>query len=172
MAEPLEVIIGELLRERGLKLATAESCTGGLVSHRITNVPGSSDYFLGGVVAYAYEAKVAALAVSWETLRAYGAVSREVVLEMARGSRRLLSADLAVSISGIAGPGGGLPQKPVGTTWVGLVAPDGEWARRYCFAGDREGNKALSADAALQLIFDYLHGERKLDADLKARTSK
>jgi PncC family amidohydrolase len=167
-----EVIIGKLLRARGLKLATAESCTGGLASHRITNIPGSSDYFLGGVVAYAYEAKVAALGVSWETLRAYGAVSREVVLEMARGARRLLSADLAVSVSGIAGPGGGLPHKPVGTTWVGLVAPDGEWARCYCFAGDREGNKILSAEAALRLLLDYLNGERELDADLKATASK
>jgi PncC family amidohydrolase len=150
-----------------MKLATAESCTGGLVSHRITNVPGSSDYYLGGVVAYAYEAKVALLGVSWDTLRAYGAVSRETVLEMAIGARKVLSADIAVSISGIAGPGGGLPNKPVGTTWFGLVVPDGAWARLYCFPGDREQNKSLSADAALQFVVDYLSGVSSLDGDYR-----
>jgi PncC family amidohydrolase len=165
MDDAPEVSIGKHLRLQGLKLATAESCTGGLIGHRITDVPGSSDYYLGGVVAYAYEAKVAVLGVSWETLKAYGAVSREVVLEMARGARRLLAADLAVSVSGIAGPGGGLPQKPVGTTWIGLVAPDGEWARRFCFKGDRAGNKAQSGEAALQLLLNYLKGERQLDMD-------
>jgi PncC family amidohydrolase len=165
MREPLEVTLGKILHEQKLKLATAESCTGGLIGHRMTNVPGSSDYYLGGFVAYAYEAKVAALGVSWDTLKAFGAVSREVVLEMARGARRVLTADLALSVSGIAGPGGGLPQKPVGTTWIGLVAPDGEWARRYYFSGDRAGNKALSAEAALQLLLDYLKGERRLEED-------
>ena len=92
--------IGNLLRKRGLKLATAESCTGGLIASHLTDVPGSSDYFLGGIVAYAYEVKVALLNVSWETLKEYGAVSRETVLEMARGARKALSADLAISVSG------------------------------------------------------------------------
>jgi len=165
MKEPLEARIGPSLRERGLKLAVAESCTGGLVSHRITNVPGSSDYFVGGVAAYAYEAKVALLGVSWDTLKAYGAVSRETVLEMARGARRALETDLAVSVSGIAGPGGGLPGKPVGTTWIGLAAPDGEWARGFCFQGDRRQNKDSAAEAALQLLLDYLQGDRQLEAD-------
>ena len=151
-----EVLLGQLLQERGLKLATAESCTGGLIADRITNVPGSSEYFLGGIVAYAYEAKVALLNVSWATLQKYGAVSREIVLEMARGARRALRADLAVSVSGIAGPGGGLPDKPVGTTWVGLSAPDGDWARKFVWEGDRLQNKALSVEAALQLVLDYL----------------
>jgi PncC family amidohydrolase len=164
---PLEILIGDLLRERGLKLATAESCTGGLVSDRITNVPGSSDYFLGGVVAYAYEAKVALLGVSWGTLAQYGAVSRETVLEMARGARKALGADIAVSISGIAGPGGGLPNKPVGTTWLGLSTPDGDWARIYLFNGDRTQNKASSADAALQFILNYLKGSDLLDGDFR-----
>lgn len=159
MDESLESRIGELLRERGLKLATAESCTGGLIAHRITNIPGSSDYFLGGVVAYAYEAKVAQLGVSWETLQAYGAVSRETVVEMARGARRTLEADLAVSVTGIAGPGGGLPEKPVGTTWIGLSTPEGEWARRFVWDGDRAQNKAYSAQAALQFVIDYLQGQ-------------
>jgi PncC family amidohydrolase len=159
MDPTLETQIGALLRRRGLKLAIAESCTGGLVGHRITNVPGSSDYFIGGVVAYAYEAKVTLLGVSWDTLNKYGAVSRETVLEMAAGARRILDTDIAMSVSGIAGPGGGLPNKPVGTTWVGLSAPDGKWARLFYFLGDREHNKALSADAALQLVMDYLEGK-------------
>ncbi|MGC8856149.1 MAG: CinA family protein [Anaerolineae bacterium] len=152
----LEEQLADLLRSRGLTLATAESCTGGLIADRITNVPGSSAYFLGGVVAYAYEAKVTLLGVSWETLKAHGAVSRETVLEMARGARHILGAELAVSVSGIAGPGGGLPDKPVGTTWIGLCTPRGEWARKFVWQSDRRGNKLLSADAALQLLIDYL----------------
>lgn len=165
MDEPLEIQIGTLLRLNGWKLATAESCTGGLIGHCITNIPGSSDYYLGGVVAYAYEAKVALLGVSWNTLHAYGAVSRETVLEMSRGARKALSADIAVSVSGIAGPGGGMPGKPVGTTWIGLSAKDGDWARVFCFPGGREQNKLFSADAALKLVLDYLNGSRVLDAD-------
>jgi len=167
LAEFLEIQIGKLLHASGQKLATAESCTGGLIGHRLTNIPGSSDYYLGGVVAYAYEAKVALLSVSWDTLHAHGAVSREVVLEMARGVRRALDADLAVSVSGIAGPGGGLPGKPVGTTWFGLSSDEGDWARVYCFPGEREQNKASSAEAALQLVLDYLNGSRDLDADFR-----
>ena len=164
---PLENLIGDLLRARGLKLATAESCTGGLVGDRITNIPGSSDYYLGGVVAYAYEAKVALLGVSWGTLAQYGAVSRETVLEMARGARKALGADIAVSISGIAGPGGGLPKKPVGTIWTGLSAPEGDWARIHLFNGDRTQNKASSAEAALKFLADYLQGNKQLEGDFR-----
>jgi nicotinamide-nucleotide amidase len=105
LSKPLEFIVGELLRERGLWLAVAESCTGGLLSHLITNVPGSSAYFKGGVTAYANEAKVHLLGVKWETLENYGAVSAETVIEMARGVRTTLDADIGVSTSGIAGPG-------------------------------------------------------------------
>jgi len=162
LQKPIEIQLGEALRARGLKLATAESCTGGLIADRLTDVPGSSDYFLGGIVAYAYEAKVALLDVSWDTLHAHGAVSREVVLEMARGARKALSADLAVSVSGIAGPGGGLPDKPVGTTWLGLVTPDGEWTRFFVWDRDRRGNKELSAEAALQFVLDYLRDPKGL----------
>ncbi len=147
--------------ERGLKLALAESCTGGLVGSRLTDVPGSSEYFLGGVVAYAYEAKVELLGVSWGTLNSRGEVSKETVLEMARGARKVLGSDIAVSVSGIAGPGGGTPDKPVGTTWIGLVASDGEWARRFCFEGDREQNKSSAADEALRMLLDYLLGNLK-----------
>jgi PncC family amidohydrolase len=155
----IEIQLGSLLRQRGLTLAIAESCTGGLIADRITDVPGSSDYFLGGFVAYAYEAKVAQLGVLWDTLRTYGAVSRETVLEMARGVRSALNAIVAISVSGIAGPGGGLPEKPVGTTWIGLSTQDGEWAQRHQFSGDRRQNKILSADAALQMLVDYLEGK-------------
>jgi nicotinamide-nucleotide amidase len=158
MKKNLEYEIGPLFRSRGLKLATAESCTGGLVADHITDVPGSSDYFVGGVVAYAYEAKVALLHVSWDTLRLHGAVSRETVIEMARGVRTALGADLGISVSGIAGPGGGLPEKPVGTTWIGLSARDGDWARKFVWVGDRRLNKESSADAALQMILEYLQG--------------
>ena len=157
----LEEQVGVILRGRGLKLATAESCTGGLLASRLTDVPGSSDYFLGGIVAYAYEAKVAVLNVSWDTLHAYGAVSAETVLEMARGACKAVGADVAISISGIAGPGGGLPNKPVGTTWFGLVAPDVEWSFLRQFDGDRLQNKLQASEAALQLLMQYLQGGLK-----------
>jgi len=156
----LEGQIGELLQTHRLKLALAESCTGGLIGNRITDVPGSSTYFLGGLISYAYEAKVALLGVQWETLNSKGAVSREVVLEMAHGARKALNADIAVSVSGIAGPGGAMPGKPVGTTWVGLTTVEGEWARVFQFSGDRAQNKSQAAEAALQLLFDHLQGLR------------
>jgi PncC family amidohydrolase len=159
MSTSLEITVGKLLHDRGLTLATAESCTGGLVADHITDVPGSSDYFLGGVVAYAYEAKVALLHVSWDTLRLHGAVSRETVIEMARGVRTALGADIGVSVSGIAGPAGGLAGKPVGTTWVGLSARDGDWARRFVWEGDRRSNKEASAQAAIQFVVDYLENK-------------
>lgn len=156
MPSSLEIQVGRLLQERGLKLVLAESCTGGLLGSRITDVPGSSEYFLGSVVAYAYEAKAELLRVSWDTLNTRGAVSRETVLEMAKGARDLLRADISISVSGIAGPGGGTPEKPVGTTWIGLVAEDGERAEVYRFPGDREANKISAVNAALQLLLGYL----------------
>jgi PncC family amidohydrolase len=157
----LEVEAGNLLQKRNLHLALAESCTGGLVGHRITNVPGSSEYFTGGVIVYSYEAKVSMLGVSWDTLDTFGAVSQEIVLEMASGAKKIFDVDIAVSVSGIAGPDGGSLDKPVGTTWIGLAADDGEWAREFHFNGDREQNKASSSDAALQLLLDYLLGDLK-----------
>ena len=154
----LEEQVGALLRGRGVKLAFAESCTGGLISDRITDVPGSSEYFQGSIVAYSYQAKADLLGVSWESLNSLGAVSREVVVEMARGAQRALMADIAAAVSGIAGPDGGTPAKPVGTVWLALAAPGGSWARECHFSGDREQIKAASADAALQLLVDYLEG--------------
>ena len=159
MPNPLEIQVGQLLQERGLKLVLAESCTGGLLGSRLTDVPGSSEYFLGGVVAYAYEAKAELLGVSWDTLNTKGAVSRETVIEMARGVRQRMKAHIAVSVSGVAGPGGGTVEKPVGTTWIGLAAQDGEWARIYQFSGEREGNKISAVNAALSLLLDYLQGK-------------
>jgi PncC family amidohydrolase len=156
----LEVRIGELLRLHGLRLAVAESCTGGLIGHRITNVAGSSTYFIGGVTSYAYEAKVRLLGVQWETLEKFGAVSRETVLEMARGVRNALAADIGVSVSGIAGPGGGTPEKPVGATWIGLSAPGYENAWSYRFQGDRSQIKEQAAEQALHRLAEYLDGAR------------
>jgi len=159
----MTILLEELLREtmhaRGLTLAAAESCTGGLVSDRITNVSGSSEYFPGGVVAYAYEAKVNLLGVSWETLNTHGAVSAETVLEMARGARKIFNTDIAISVSGIAGPTGGMPEKPVGTTWFGLATSTGEWTRHFLWNGDRMQNKHYSSEAALQFVVDYLEGK-------------
>lgn len=160
MKSTLATHIGELLRKQGKTIALAESCTGGLVSDRITNVAGSSEYFLGGVIAYAYQAKVDLLGVSWETLNMHGAVSREVVFEMAEGARKVLKADLAAAVSGIAGPGGGTETKPVGLAWIALAAPDGIWAREFRCSGTRVENKAAFADAVLQMILDYLDGKR------------
>jgi PncC family amidohydrolase len=162
VSHSLEIEIAGILHDRKLKLALAESCTGGLIGDRITDIPGSSEFFWGGVVAYAYEAKVALLGVSWETLNSSGAVSREVVLEMARGTRRALQTDIGVAVSGIAGPGGGTAEKPVGTTWIGLVASDGEWAKLFHFSGERDQNKDAAATAALQFLLDYL--EERLEA--------
>ena len=154
----IEERVGGLLRERGLTLATAESCTGGLVGHRLTNVAGSSDYYLGGVVAYSNALKEALLGVRHETLLAHGAVSDETAREMARGARQRLGADVAVSITGIAGPTGGTEDKPVGLVYVGLSAADEAWCRRFVFDGDRLGNKEASADAALRIVVEYVAG--------------
>lgn len=161
----LEEQVGQYLRARGMKLAMAESCTGGLVGHWITNIPGSSDYYLGSVTAYAYEAKRRLLGVNQSTLDKFGAVSRECVIEMASGVRASLAGEfpldsiLGVSISGIAGPGGGLPEKPVGTVWVGMSAVEGDWAWRFQWPGDRIQNKEDSARAALKLVLQYFQNE-------------
>jgi PncC family amidohydrolase len=152
----LESKIGEGLRRRKLTLATAESCTAGLIAHRITNVPGSSDYFLGGIVAYANKTKLRLLDVSQEVLDRDGAVSEETAREMAQGARRALEADVGLSVTGIAGPGGGTEEKPVGLTFVGISGPIGTRVERHVWDGDRAANKAQSATAALRLLWDYL----------------
>ncbi|MCB0200479.1 MAG: CinA family protein [Caldilineae bacterium] len=150
---------GHLLLERGLTLAVAESCTGGLVGDMITDVPGSSAYFLGGIQSYADAAKRDVLGVRAETLAQHGAVSAACAQEMARGARRLIGADVALSVTGIAGPGGGSAEKPTGLTFIHLAAADTDLGHRFVWSGDRRANKLSSAAAALQLLIDYLENE-------------
>ena len=152
----IEEIVGNLLVQHKLTLSVAESCTGGLIGHLITNVPGSSAYFRGGTLAYANEIKMGLLGVSRETLDQYGAVCKQTVLEMAKGVRKQLGTDLGISVSGIAGPGGGTPEKPVGLVWVGLSAPDREIAKCFHFIGNRQDVKQQSAEQALEILADYL----------------
>lgn len=153
--ERLEAQVGELLKGKGWTVCAAESCTGGLVMHRLTNIPGSSDYVLGGVVSYANSAKQHILHVRQGTLIAYGAVSEQVASEMATGVRELFGATFALSITGIAGPGGGTVDKPVGLTYIGLAGPDDLMViQRHIWEGDREAVKAASAEAALKLLLD------------------
>ena len=154
--ELLEVILGRLLTENKQTLAIAESCTGGLITHRLTNVPGSSAYIIASVIAYAYEAKVAALGVSWDTLNKFGAVSAETVTEMARGAREKFSATIGLAITGIAGPGGGTPDKPVGLVYIALADANDVIVERHIWRGNRLQNKEQSAQAALELLYRYL----------------
>ena len=137
---------------RGLTVATAESCTGGLVGHLLTEVPGASACLVGGIVAYADRVKVAMLGVDPAILEAEGAVSESVAVAMAEGARARLGTDLAVSVTGIAGPDGGTPGKPVGLTFVAVAGPDGTDVRRCLWTGDRGGNKAASARTALAML--------------------
>jgi PncC family amidohydrolase len=154
--EPLEIILGKLLTEQRQTLAIAESCTGGLITHRLTNVPGSSAYLIAGVIAYAYEAKVAALGVTWNTLNRFGAVSAETAAEMARGAREKFSATIGLAITGIAGPGGGTPDKPVGLVYLALADAHAVIVERHVWRGNRLQNKEQSAEAALELLYRYL----------------
>ncbi len=141
---------------RGLTVATAESCTGGLLADALTDVAGSSGYFLGGVVAYADAVKVAALGVPPEALAAHGAVSAQVARAMASGARERLGASLAIAVTGIAGPGGGTDAKPVGLTYVAVAGAHGTDVRRHLWAGDRAANKRASALAALECLLERL----------------
>lgn len=152
----LATCVGRMLREARLTLAVAESCTGGLLAHYLTNVPGSSNYFLGGVIAYANEVKEQLLGVPSEVIEQHGAVSWQTALAMARGVSRLLRADVALSITGIAGPTGSTPDKPVGLVYLGLVVADDErWAEHRC-SGTRLENKESFARAALAMLCEYL----------------
>jgi PncC family amidohydrolase len=154
--DALELIVGRLLQQRGLTLAVAESCTGGLIGHRVTSVPGSSAYYQGSVTAYSYDAKELILHVQHDTLYQYGAVSEQTAREMAQGVRRAFHADVGLAVTGIAGPGGGMPEKPVGLVYIALATPDGEWVERQVWAGNRLENKEHSAEAALGLLWRYL----------------
>jgi nicotinamide-nucleotide amidase len=158
--EGMEETVGRLLRERGLSLAVAESCSGGKIGDRVTDVPGSSAYFRLGVATYSNEAKERVLGVRAETLKAHGAVSTRTAEEMAEGVRRLAGADLGLSTTGIAGPGGGSPEKPVGTVCIGLAWEGGTWSRRFDL-GDRGRDwvKGMTAQAALDCVRRWLLGE-------------
>ncbi len=153
---PVEQQIGNVLLRSQQTIAVAESCTGGLVMHRLTNIPGSSAYFPGGVVSYANTAKQRFVGVQAETLAAYGAVSSQTALEMARGVRSAFAVDFGLSVTGVAGPGGGTAEKPVGLVYIALCTPHGEWVIEQRWSADREGNKQLSAEAALQLLYAHL----------------
>lgn len=162
---PLEEQVGELLRLQGLRLATAESCSGGLIGDRLTNVPGSSDYYLGGVIAYANQVKIEQLGVRMETLLEHGAVSQETVLQMAGGVRQAFHADIGLAVSGIAGPGGGSPDKPVGLVWIGLSSSTAAETWSTIFPGDRLQIKAQAAEQALRLLADYLEQPKEYGPD-------
>ena len=151
--ESMEAVVGGLLRHKKASLAIAESCTGGLLSHWITNVPGSSDYFLFSGVTYSNEAKIKVLGVLPETVERCGAVHEEIAKEMAEGARRVSGADYGLATTGIAGPGGGTDEKPVGTVCVGIATPDAVKGYRFNFtSGNRSMNKKIFAMKALDLL--------------------
>jgi len=152
----LEEQLGEKLRDRKLTIAVAESCTGGLLGSRITDVPGSSEYFLGGVIAYQNEVKESLLYVPHEVIATHGAVSAQTVEAMASGCRELFKCDIAVSITGIAGPGGGSAEKPVGLVYVGLATASDVISRRFQWDGSRIQNKESSIRAAMEMILATL----------------
>lgn len=153
----LEKQFGKIFREKGVTIATAESCTGGYIAHLITSVPGSSDYFKGSVVSYVNEVKIKVLDVNSNDLDREGAVSETVVLQMAEGVKKLLGTDYAVSTSGIAGPDGGTPEKPVGTVWIGVATPVKTFARKFVFSFTRERNIAKAAAKALELVLQEVN---------------
>ncbi len=150
--EPIEEIIGRLLCKRGWMLSIAESCTGGLIGHRITNVPGSSDYFDGGVITYSNDAKRELLKVPEETIRTYGAVSRQTAVAMAEGIRKLRGVEIGIGVTGIAGPAGGTAAKPVGLVYIALSSPVRVECKEFRFDGDREMIKLQASEAALSMI--------------------
>lgn len=154
MQQPEEQL-HRLFTAKHLTLASAESCTGGLLADRITNVPGSSEYFVGGVVSYAYSAKEIQLGVDHETIVRKGAVSEEVARQMAEGVRARLDADAGIAITGIAGPSGGTPDKPVGLVWIAIADATGSRAERFMWKSDRIGNKRQSVEQALKMLLAW-----------------
>jgi PncC family amidohydrolase len=168
VAEPAELSplvalardIQQKMLARGATLATAESCTGGLVAYALTEIAGSSEYFVGGLVSYSNDLKQDELGVDRDTLERFGAVSAQTAIAMADGARRRYVADLAVSVTGVAGPGGGSESKPVGLTYVGIADTDGHDVRRFTWTDDRHVNRLLSAEAALRLVLERLDAPR------------
>ncbi len=152
----IEAEIGKLLREKGLTLGAVESATGGLISHMITNVAGSSDYYLGSVTSYSNDVKVRVAGVKAETIEQHGAVSGDIARQMAAGGRRVLGVDICVADTGIAGPGGATPGKPVGLFYIGLANAKGTYSRQHLFTGTRLQRKQAAATAALEWLRQYL----------------
>ena len=159
MKKPIEQRIGDLLCQHSITLSTAESCTGGLIGHKITNMAGSSEYFAGAAVVYSNEAKIRLLGVQPVTLEEHGAVSRQTVLEMAEGVRKIYRTDAGLSVSGIAGPGGGTEQKPVGLVWFGINVLGQEDSWKFNFQGNRLHIKEEAAKTALELLEAFILSE-------------
>jgi nicotinamide-nucleotide amidase len=170
--ESMESVAGGLLRDQGKSLAVAESCTGGLIAQKLTDVPGSSDYFLGGVVAYSNAAKVSLLGVPEALLREHGAVSEPVACKMAEGVRARFGADFGIATTGISGPGGGSEEKPVGLVYVALAdgGEDGTHAEAFVFPLDRARHRALTAQLALDWVRRKLSGHELVGPTLLRRT--
>ena len=161
---PVEELVLDVAREQGLTLGAAESCTGGLVAARLTSVPGASDVFRGGIVAYENDVKLAPLGVAQETLAAHGAVSAETAAAMAEGARESLGADVAVAVTGVAGPGGGTPEKPVGLVHLCAAGPGRKLASELHLPGDREAIRRRATAAALHLLRELLAQSRHTSA--------
>jgi nicotinamide-nucleotide amidase len=155
----MENTLEKLLIQKSLTISVAESCTGGLIGHIITSVPGSSAYFMGGIISYSNQAKCDLLSVSPETIKLYGAVSGETAIEMAKGVKERFNTDIGLSVTGIAGPDGGNIEKPVGTVYMGLVFDKEPIAIRYLFKGDREQIKQQTAETAIENVRRYLDGD-------------
>ena len=155
----LEETVGDMLVKYGYTISTAESCTGGLLGHRFTNIPGSSTYYFGGIVSYSDDMKMKTLGVQENTLHKFGAVSKQTATEMAQGVRDLFGSDLSIAVTGIAGPDGGTAEKPVGLVYITLVHNDTVWAKEFKFFTDRKLNKKLSSQVALNMVRIYLLNE-------------
>ncbi len=150
--------ISLILKKQHLKIATAESCTGGLISHTLTNISGSSDYFDRGIVSYSNKAKIELLGVSEDLIEKYGAVSKQVAKAMAAGIRIRSNVDIGIATTGIAGPTGGTKEKPVGLVYIAVSIPNNTIVKKFQFSGDRLENKKSTCDAALQMLLDIITG--------------
>ena len=148
--------IASLMKEKKLRIATAESCTAGLIAHLLTNISGSSAYFKGSIVAYANEVKINLLGVKEDTLAKYGAVSYQTAYEMASGIKNLMKVNIGLATTGIAGPTGGTKEKPVGLVYIGLATDEGVKVKKFNFKGDRLQNKENFAKSALNMLLEYL----------------
>lgn len=161
MNKKIERAVARLLQKSSLTIAVAESCTGGLLGHRITEIPGSSGYFTGGIIAYGNSVKTSLLGVKRKTLLGHGAVSRHTAAEMARGVRKALGAAIGISVTGIAGPGGGTREKPVGLVYIGLAARRGIVVEKHLFRGSRRQIKAQAAQRALLMLRKFISSTLK-----------